>query len=243
MTNNTVLNQGERTNPERTDPISKRAWIVLGALCVASLVGHLVLLPQMPEQIPTHFSTSGEVNGWTDKIAIIPLYALPLLMLALFYFTPKIDPRGSAYTRMGRFYLAFVTVFTLFIICATWTCELSVFGLMPQGGIVMVAVNLVLGAVFIMLGNYMPKIKRNYTFGVKTPWALDNEQNWRLTHRVAGGVLVAAGIVTMACGPLSLVIGDLAIGIMLAAILGGSLAIGVYSYLVFRNGNKPLKAR
>ena len=89
----------------------------------------------------------------------------------------------------------------------------------------------------------MPKVKRNYTLGCKTPWTLDNEQNWRLTHRFAGTTLVVVGAITMACGPLSGVLGDLTVHIMLGSIIVGTLAVFVYSYLVYRNGNAPLRSR
>lgn len=225
------------------NPIGKRYWIILGTICTVSLAGHLVLLPHMPEQVPTHFAIDGTVNGWTDRLAAIPFFAMPLLMLVMFYLVPKMDPRGGAYNHMDKFYLGFVTVLTLFVTSATWLSELSVFGLMPKGNMIAMIIDVLLGSILIMLGNYMPKIKRNYTFGAKTPWALDDDRNWRLTHRFAGVTFVAAGIVTMACGLFSGPLGDASVGIMLAAILGGSLAVGVYSYLVYRNGNKPLRGK
>lgn len=238
-----MTDQNRRKNAAESSPLTKRGLFILGALCIASLVGHLILLPYMPEQIPTHFSITGEVNGWTDKIAIIPLDALPLLLLATFYIAPKIDPKGSAYRNMDRFYLALTTILILIAISATWLSELSVFGLMPRDNTVGIVVCLAIGAMLIMLGNYMPKVKRNYTLGCKTPWTLDNEQNWRLTHRFAGTTLVVVGTITMACGPLSGVLGDLTVHIMLGSIIVGTLAIFVYSYLVYRNGNAPLRSR
>lgn len=49
----------------RVNPMSRRALIALAVLCIASFLGHLALLPQMPEMIPTHWDTAGNVNGWT----------------------------------------------------------------------------------------------------------------------------------------------------------------------------------
>lgn len=40
----------------------------------------------------------------------------------------------------------------------------------------------------------MPKTKQNYTFGIKLPWTLDNEENWNKTHRVAGFTMFLSGI-------------------------------------------------
>lgn len=229
-----------RTN-EATDPIGRRAWLALGAICIASLVGHLLLLPYMPEQIPTHFGMNGEPNGWSDRLTVIPLYAMPLIILAAMYLAPRMDPRGGAYRRMGRFYFAFVCSITLLITLASWTSELSVFGLMPKGGtIIGVVVQCTIGALLIMVGNYLPKVKRNYTFGCKTPWALHDERNWHLTHRFAGIVFVVAGATAVVCGLFADALGDGAITIMLTALIGGALCVYGYSYLVFRNGNKPL---
>ena len=78
------------------------------------------------------------------------------------------DPRGRAYERMGSFYTGFVAVFTLFMIGTTWTTELAVFGIMPQDGSpIGIIVGTCLGLGLILLGNYLPKVKPNYTFGCK----------------------------------------------------------------------------
>ncbi len=57
-----------------------------------------------------------------------------------------------------------------------------------------------IGLVFLMAGNYLPKIRRNRTLGIKVRWALENEENWNATHRFAGKVWVIAGFTCMACG-------------------------------------------
>jgi uncharacterized membrane protein len=53
---------------------------------------------------------------------------------------------------------------------------------------------ILMGILFIVIGNYMPKTRQNYTIGIKVPWALDNEENWNRTHRLAGYLWVAGGI-------------------------------------------------
>ncbi len=85
----------------------------------------------MPEMIPTHWDSAGNVNGYTGRVAIIGLDALPLLLLAMLRYLPGMDPRGQAYMRMGSFYNGFVVLFTLFMVGMTWTSELTVFGILP----------------------------------------------------------------------------------------------------------------
>ena len=55
------------------------------------------------------------------------------------------------------------------------------------------------GLVFLVTGNYLPKVKRNNTIGIKVKWALEDDENWYATHRFAGKVWTAAGIACMCC--------------------------------------------
>lgn len=225
-------------------PVNRRAWIALGALCIVSFLGHLALFPQLPDIVPTHWDAAGNVDGWSGRMATLGLDLLPLGLLVLFYALPKIDPRGKAYERMGSFYTGVVTLFTVFSICMTWTTELTVFGIIPQNeSPIGIFTGVTVGIGLMLLGNYLPKVKRNYSFGCKTPWALDNDQNWRLTHRFGGVAMVLAGLVTVVSGLFSHQMGGAAVVLLLAAVIGSSLATYAYSYLVFRNGNKPLRAK
>lgn len=225
-------------------PVNRRAWIALGALCIVSFLGHLALFPQLPDIVPTHWDAAGNVDGWSGRMATLGLDLLPLGLLALFYALPKIDPRGKAYERMGSFYTGVVTLFTVFLICMTWTTELTVFGIIPQNeSPIGIFTGVTVGIGLMLLGNCLPKVKRNYSFGCKTPWALDNDQNWRLTHRFGGVAMVLAGLVTVVSGLFSHQMGGAAVVLLLAAVIGSSLATYAYSYLVFRNGNKPLRAK
>ena len=58
--------------------------------------------------------------------------------------------------------------------------------------------SVLMGAMFIIIGNYLPKTKQNYTIGIKVPWALHSEENWDRTHRLAGRLWVAGGILMLA---------------------------------------------
>lgn len=233
-------------NPKGTgahnDTISKPCWIILLALCIASLAGHLLVMPHLPARIPIHWDLAGNVDGWGGPWDQLLLDALPLLMLAVFYVSPRIDPRGASYRRFPHLWRGFVIAFTLFMIAVSWGAEATVFGLFPQGSsmfgnLIMVA----LGAGLIALGNHLPRVRPNYTFGCKTPWALHDERNWMLTHRVAGRTFMVAGALIMAFPLAAPALGDAASGVLIAMIIGASIVPYLYSYLVFRRGNRPLR--
>ena len=59
---------------------------------------------------------------------------------------------------------------------------------------VMVIVSLFVGFLLIVMGNYLPKTKRNYTVGIKLPWTLNSDENWRKTHRLGGYTFILGGL-------------------------------------------------
>ena len=50
---------------------------------------------------------------------------------------------------------------------------------------------------FILLGNLMPKFKSNFFTGMKTPWALSNENVWNKTQRLGGRLFFFGGLVIL----------------------------------------------
>ena len=95
-------------------------WAVLVVLCVANVAAHLMVMPSLPAQIPTHWGASGAVNGWGPSWIASALGALPLVLLAVFYVVPRIDPKGEAYRTSGKFYQGFVIAFTLVMCAISW---------------------------------------------------------------------------------------------------------------------------
>ena len=83
-----------------------------------------------------------------------------------------------------------VSLFSNGVIYATaFGMELDVIRLMP----------LLLGLMFVFIGNYMPKCKQNFTLGIKIKWTLENEENWNATHRFAGKAWVLGGLLLLLC--------------------------------------------
>ncbi len=215
--------------------IPARVWAVLIAVCVANVVGHLAVLPSLPAQIPVHWGADGAVNGWGPSWTVAALGFLPLVLLATFWLVPRIDPKGAAYAKSGRFYLGFVIAFTVFMCGMTWLSELTVWGVVPQTGAVGIIVTTAIGVLFIGMGNYLPRVRQNYTMGVKTPWALADPENWRRTQRFGGKCFVVMGVGFIAFGFTASALPDGAAAAGIAAIaLIPMVAMYLYSYLIWR---------
>ena len=87
-----------------------------------------------------------------------------------------------------------------------------------------------MGLLFAVIGNYMPKCKQNYTIGIKIPWTLNNEENWNKTHRFAGWLWTAGGIIMMLTGFFG------GFWIFFVVMLLMVLAPVLYSYILHRKG-------
>ena len=106
-------------------------------------------------------------------------------------------------------------------------------------GFVGIAVPLGVGLLFVWIGNYLPRVRRNYTFGVRTSWALADERTWQKSQRMGGITFVVMGIALMALGLVSQAMpGEVVFAVLLAVVLGGGGWTMLYSYLVWRGGDR-----
>jgi uncharacterized membrane protein len=85
----------------------------------------------------------------------------------------------------------------------------------------------------------MHSIKPNYFAGLRTPWALEDPDNWRATHRLAGKLWFAGGLViTIAVLLLPTVPGFIFFMSIVAVLV---LIPFIYSYRYFKS-HHPNKA-
>ena len=94
-----------------------------------------------------------------------------------------------------------------------------------------IVLSVMFGAMFIVMGNYMPKAKQNRYFGMKIKWTLANEENWNATHRFSGKVWVVCGIVMLSGAFLPEM---WSVILLLVLILPTVAAPIIYSYLLYR---------
>ncbi len=118
-------------------------------------------------------------------------------MLILFEVIRKIDPKHQNFEKFGKVWNLFVVLFTV-MMAMSWLSELAVFGKLPDSSnLVSILVCGGIGVLFIIMGNFMPQIKQNYTLGCRTPWALNDEHNWQRTQRMGGYTFIVMGIVLL----------------------------------------------
>jgi uncharacterized membrane protein len=185
--------------------------------------------PQLPAEVPTHFDINGVPNGWSSRsVAALVIPALGIVLLAVFAVLPSIDPRRTNYAKFGSTY--WIVVNSAVVMVAG--IQVVVLGKALGWPIDMTrVVGLSLGALLVLLGNLMTRLRPNWFMGIRTPWTLSSDSVWRRTHRFGGIAFVLAGF-----GVLAATIARS--GLALYSAVGFTLAAGlssvVYSYLVWR---------
>lgn len=158
-------------------------------ILLPSLVG-CVFWNQLPEEIPTHFNLLGQADGYNHKMSAI--FGLPTLMLLMYWlllFLMIKDPKSSNISSKIQLLIYWIIPF---VSCLSM---ISIFGeslgySMMSG----ILAQIFMGVVMIVIGNYLPKTRRNYIIGIRLPWTLESDKNWRKTHRLAGKIWVLGGL-------------------------------------------------
>jgi uncharacterized membrane protein len=88
-----------------------------------------------------------------------------------------------------------------------------------------------IGVLFMYIGNYLPKTIRNRTMGIKLKWTMGNDENWQKTHRLGGKLWFWGGLVMIASALLPI---NFTIAAMIAMILVGVIIPSIYSYCIYR---------
>lgn len=203
----------------------KKTNIIVAAILLISLAVVVAVYPKMPSVIPIHWNIQGEVDGTGSKNMIFLLWGITAFASWLMVFAEKMDPKGENYAKFSKVFNIFRIIFTLFMCAVIMVNIILTFN--PEAIDINSFMLPCMGIMFVTLGNYMPKVKYNYTFGIKVPWTLASENVWNKTHRMAGPVWVAGGLVVMLCGFLP---GEVGYIVMTAVLLVIAFVPIVYSY-------------
>lgn len=172
---------------------NKKLLTITSLLILLPILAGVCLWNMLPDELPTHWGVNGEVDGWSSKGFAV--FGLPAFLLAVHWiciFATRSDPKKYGHNEKMLALVLWICP-AISVLCNGYVYSYT---LGIDLGIEMI-VPVLLGVLFIIIGNYMPKCKQNYTMGIKLPWTLNDEDNWNKTHRLAGKVWVIGGIVIL----------------------------------------------
>jgi uncharacterized membrane protein len=206
---------------------------IIWAFIIAPVVYLGIVWSTIPETVPLHFKLNGEVDRYGSKnelvLMTLVLTAVSIIVYLLLPQVYRIDPNRHAAENKSRLYrLAFcISVFVA-----------AVSGLLIYSTI---KANIEFGTRFIMAGagiliaiagNYIYTIKPNYFAGIRLPWTLSSDENWRRTHLLAGKLFFAGGLIVAVISLFTSV--KVSIIILFIVMLVVAIVVGVYSYRLYK---------
>ena len=185
----------------------------------------------LPEIVPIHWNISGEIDGYGGKshLILVPII-LPLLTYLVLTFLPMIDPKKKVQTNSTKYQnlrLLLIGGMSLLSCVIIYTAQREVDGLISQPMIFVI-----LGLVLIILGNYLPTVRQNYFIGIRTPWSLENEDNWTKTNKLGGKLFFACGVLVVLFS--FLLKGPMLVSATTVIVVTSALVSIIYSYKIYR---------
>lgn len=167
------------------------------------------------------------------ELNLIPIL-LPLLIYAILTIVPLIDPQKKL-NKMGKKLQAIKVILTIFM---SILALVIIYYAKNQSFANPNYILLLVGVLYIILGNYFQAIKANYFIGIRTPWTLESEAVWKETHKIGGKIWFVGGILIV----LSSLILDEQANLILFLIVTGIITIipMVYSYVLYRKEKKAV---
>lgn len=198
-------------------------------LIVLTLLAWLICYPNLPNEVPIHWGANGEVNGYASKLsALLIMAGLMIFIYILLSFLPKIDPRKENYKHFNKTYNIILNSILLLFFGINLLVLLSALGYdIPMRYFGPIAV----GVIFMILGNFMQRVRSNFFIGIRTPWTLSSDEVWKKTHRFSGKLYFIGGLI-MICtifAPEKLIS-----PIMFTIIIIIALLPCLYSYFLFK---------
>jgi uncharacterized membrane protein len=208
---------------------TKNTSIIVLSLIVSAVIAGAVLWNQLPDQVPSHWNMNDEIDGYVSRIwgvLLMPLIALGLFVLLSV--VPNLDPlkaNVAQFRETFNLFIIFIVGFLLYIHALTLMAALGTDFQMSS------ALLPGIGLLFIFIGYLLRKAKRNFFIGIRTPWTLSSDSVWDKTHQLGSVLFMLSG----ACALLASLFGGMAaFAWMFVPLIGSTLFLVIYSYVLYR---------
>jgi uncharacterized membrane protein len=204
--------------------------IVLILIAGAALAG-LLLWNQFPEPMASHWNVNDQVDGYMPKfwgVFLMPLVTLG--MFVLFLVLPSIDPLKAniaQFREAFNLFIVLITAFMLYVHALTLAWSLGYTGFKMSTSMLPA-----MGLLFFFIGYMLRKAKRNFFIGIRTPWTLSSDTVWDKTHQLGAVLFMVSGALAVIGG---LIGGMTAFWMLFIPLIGSTLFLVVYSYVLYRN--------
>jgi uncharacterized membrane protein len=205
-----------------------RKWIP-AALILAAVTASIIVYPQLPERMPTHWSASGDVNGWSNRLW--GAWLVPVIMALVWVVMraiPHIDPRRANYAKFAGMYDALVILILSFMLVMHVIVLAAATGTPVRMDRIMMPL---IGSFIAAIGFLIPRAAPNWFVGIRTPWTLTSDVSWEKTHKLGGPLFTAFGVLMIVAGFFA---PEQAIWVLVTAAVALVVFLFAYSYQVWK---------
>jgi len=183
-------------------------------------------------KIPSHWNLQGKVDGWTGKYqSIIMFPMINIIIFTLMVFFLNISPRyRNDPDKFDRILPSLLNLLVFFFSAIHIFTILMAREFLPSENLF---VFILLGLLFILVGNLLPKVPPNFYLGVRVPWTLSSDIVWKKTSIITGKCFAAGGVIFVIIG----IIGKITVIVKMLMILVLVLIIIlpiIYSFIVYK---------
>ncbi len=166
--------------------------ILIGLLVLVTLAGFFIV--PLDATLPIHWNFAGVADNFAPApVALLFPALMAVAVLGLFVIIRR--TRFSKDVEAGRHVIqaanSFVLGLAVLLSCATIAIGMGYDLDMPR------AIVFVMGAMLLILGNYLPKSQPNRVAGIRLPWTLRDPKNWTITHRWSGRLMMLGGAIVL----------------------------------------------
>jgi uncharacterized membrane protein len=215
--------------------MKKLIWFASAIIIISFIIG-IVLYPQMPDRMASHWGANGEVDGYMSKFW--GLFLLPIIltiMTLLFVFLPKIDPLKKNVEKFRPYYEGFILVMVIFL---AYIYALTIAWNLNYKFDMTLMIVPAMSILFYYCGVLLEHAKRNWFIGIKTPWTLSSDTVWKKTHKLGAKLFKVSSIILLS----GIFIPDYAFFLLLLVIIAALYPI-IYSYQEYKKLKKASKLR
>lgn len=204
---------------------NKKTLILTSIVILLPILVGMLLWNKLPDSMAVHFNFDNEADGYREKwfaviIAPFILLAVHLIMAMIIAADSRKKNISSKVYRINMWILPSLSL--------ALTAVIYIYNLGIHFNISLF-LGIFLGITYIIIGNYLPKTRQNYTIGCLLPWTYANEENWNKTNRLSGVINIVIGILIIINAAMGLF--NIFYSLLVAVLIGSLIPLG-YSYFL-----------